>query len=134
VAGWAAYCSEDYAARNGLPQAAEQIEGHALITMDTPHADWLLFAAPAATATCRSNSIPNLCAMVKAGMGIGGLPCIVGEVEPELRRCFMVPDLCPPVWLVYHERLRGETHVRAFLDFLTSHVLAKKALLAGLTS
>jgi DNA-binding transcriptional LysR family regulator len=132
VAGWAVYCSRGYAERHGVPSSVDELEGHSLVSMDMAPADWLLFApVPQAKVVCRSNSIPNLTAMVKAGLGIGGLPFIVGELESELKRCFAIPTLAPPVWLVYHERHRNEPHVRAFLDFLTSHVLAKRSLLAG---
>jgi DNA-binding transcriptional LysR family regulator len=132
VAGWAAYCSRAYAEQEGRPTCVAELPGHALVSLDIPHADWLLFAeVPDARAVCRSNSIPNLNAMVKAGLGIGGLPFIVGELEPELVRCFPVPSMAPPVWLIYHERHRSEPHVRSFVDFLSSHVLAKRPLLAG---
>jgi DNA-binding transcriptional LysR family regulator len=132
VAGWAAYCSRSYAEQRGRPTCIAELPGHTLISLDHAHADWLLFAeVPDAKAVCRSNSIPNMNAMLKAGLGVGGLPFIVGELEPELVRCFAVPSLAPPVWLVFHERQRSEPHVRSFLDLLSSHVLAKKALLAG---
>jgi DNA-binding transcriptional LysR family regulator len=132
VAGWAAYCSHNYAEQHGRPTSVEELPAHTLVSLDHAHADWLLFAGvPDARAVCRSNSIPNLNAMVKAGLGVGGLPCIVGDLEPELVRCFAVSSMAPPVWLVFHERNRSEPHVRSFLDFLSSHVLAKRALLAG---
>jgi DNA-binding transcriptional LysR family regulator len=132
VAGWAAYCSRAYAEQHGRPASIAEIDGHALVSLDIPPADWLLYTdRPDAKVACRSNSIPNLNAMLKAGLGVGGLPAIVGDLEPELVRCFAVPAMAPPVWLVFHERHRNEPHVRAFLDFLTSHVLAKRLLLAG---
>lgn len=132
VAGWAVYCSRDYAERNGAPSSVADLAGHPLLTMDAAPADWLRFVGlPDMPVVCRSNSIPNANAMLKTGLGIGGLPFIVGELEPDLVRCFPVPALAPPVWLVYHERHRNEPHVRAFLDFLTAHVLAKRALLSG---
>lgn len=132
VAGWAAYCSRSYAEQYGRPGSVADLHGHALVSMDRPHADWLLFAdIPDAKAVCRSNSIPNLNAMLKAGLGIGGLPFIVGELEPDLVRCFPVSSMAPPVWLVFHERHRSEPHIRSFLDFLGAHILARKALLAG---
>lgn len=131
VAGWAIYCSREYARTHGRPERAADLAGHNLVSLDGPAGDWLAEVAPDAEVSCRSNSLPNLCAMLKAGLGVSGLPCIVGDVEPELERCFTLDGMAAPVWLVYHERLRGQPHVRAFLDFLTSHVLAKRALLSG---
>lgn len=132
VAGWAVYCSRDYAERHGAPSTVSELTGHALLTMEAAPADWLRFVGlPDASVVCRSNSIPNANAMLKTGLALGGLPLIVGELEPDLIRCFSIPSLAPPVWLIYHERHRNEPHVRAFLDFLTAHVLAKRALLSG---
>jgi DNA-binding transcriptional LysR family regulator len=131
VAGWAVYCSREYARLHGSPSGVGELSGHPLLTLDRPVADWVVAVAPGAEVACRSNSLPNLCAMLKAGLGISGLPCIVGDMEAELQRCFPLEAMQQPVWLVYHERLRGQLHVRAFLDFLSSHVLAKRALLMG---
>jgi len=131
VAGWAVYCGAGYAREHGRPAGPSDLPRHAIVSLDGPAGDWLAQVAPGAEVACRSNSLPNLCAMLKAGLGVSGLPCIVGDVEPELERCFKLDAFDGAVWLVYHERLRHQPHVRAFLDFLTSHVLAKRALLAG---
>ncbi|GAA4013021.1 LysR family transcriptional regulator [Sphingomonas swuensis] len=130
-AAWATYCSHDYAAKFGAPAGVADLAGHALVTSEAAAADWVAAIAPDLEIACRSNSLPNLSAMLIAGSGIGGLPCIIGDVEPGLRRCFDLPEIRPPVFLVYHERMKAEPHVRAFLDFLGAHVLAKRNLLTG---
>lgn len=132
TAGWAIYCSHDYAKAHGRPKSDRDLASHPLIGLEGPPGDWIPRLAPSGEVVCISNSLANLCAMLKAGMGVSAMPCIVGDVEAELERRFTLDNQNSSVWLVYHERLRGQTHVRAFLDFLTSHVLAKRALLAGL--
>jgi len=130
VAGWAIYCSRSYAEAHGAPACVADLASHPIAKLEGAAGQWLEQVAPGADIACRSNSLPNLCSMLKAGLGVSGLPCIVGDVEPELVRCFPL-DFNHPVWIVYHERLRGEPHIRAFIDFLSSHVLAKRSLLAG---
>lgn len=130
VAGWAIYCSRRYAAAHGYPRSVEELAKHPVVKLEGAPGEWLDQVAPDAEVACRSNSLPNLCAMLKAGLGVSGLPCIVGDVEPELVRCFAM-SFNHPVWIVFHEKLREEPHVRAFVDFLSAHVLAKRALLTG---
>lgn len=130
VAGWAVYCSRRYATAHGAPRTMEEMGSHPIVRLEGPAGAWLADHADPAQVVCRSNSLPNLGAMLKAGVGVAGLPCIVGDSDTELVRCFPI-DFEHPVWLVYHEKLRGETHVRAFLDFTTAHVVARRALLAG---
>ena len=130
VAGWAIYCSRGYADRHGSPASVAELASHPIIRMEGPAGYWIDKVVPDAQIACRSNSLPNLCTMLKAGLGVSGLPCILGDVEPQLVRCFPM-DFDHPVWILYHERLRAEAHVRAFVDFLAAHVIAKRALLAG---
>lgn len=130
VAGWAVYCSRRYAAAHGTPRDLLELRNHPLVRLEGPAGAWLADNVDNAQIVCRSNSLPNLSTMLKTGIGVAGLPCIVGDSEPELVRCFPV-SFDHPVWIVYHEKLRGEAHVRAFLDFTTAHVVARRALLAG---
>jgi DNA-binding transcriptional LysR family regulator len=84
---------------------------------------WLVAAAPAADVVCRCNTISNLIALVRAGVGISILPCLVGETTEDLVRCLTPPDeLRSPLWLLYHESQRAEPHIRTFVDFLARHV------------
>ena len=58
---------------------------------------------------------------MRAGRCVAALPCMTGDAA-GLRRCFDLPDGGAPLWLVYHERLRGRPHARAFLDALLARV------------
>jgi hypothetical protein len=80
----------------------------------------------------RSNSLTNLLSAVKAGLGIGMLPCFVGDAESDIRRCMSpVPVVNAEVWLIVREDIRQAPHVRAFVDSLAAHMHGLRAQHAG---
>lgn len=135
--GWTVYCGKAYATEHGFPKSPEEIDGHAIIGMDGPMAGlpgpiWLRKWAPNAVIRFRSNSLTNLVSNLRAGLGLGTLPCFVGDAEPDLVRCMPpVPELVSEIWLIVREDLKAVPHVRAFADFLVAHVHSIRAELAG---
>jgi DNA-binding transcriptional LysR family regulator len=131
-AGWAAYCSRAYEQEHGPPSPADGFAGHLLVVVEAPAAplralDWLERVASAATVATRSNSLTNLLSAVKAGLGIGMLPCFVGDGEADLVRCLPPPrELVAEVWLIVRDDLRQAPHVRAFVDSLAAHIQAQR--------
>jgi DNA-binding transcriptional LysR family regulator len=127
---WTVYCSRGYAAERGLPQTRDALRGHDLVGLEgrmgqLPGWCWLSAAAPDAAVPVRSNSFVSLVSNLKAGLGLGPLPAIIGDAEPELVRCFPPPpELTAELWLIVREELKAEPHVRAFTDFLASYVRA----------
>ncbi|HEY8570835.1 LysR family transcriptional regulator [Phenylobacterium sp.] len=127
-AQWTVYCSRAYAAEHGAPRSREEIPGHEIVGMDgrmaqLPGIAWLAASAPEAVIRFRSNSLINLASNLKAGLGLGALPTIVGDSEPELVRCFPPPaELDSEMWLIVREELKGRPHVRAFTDFLARYI------------
>ena len=64
-------------------------------------------------------SSTGLLAAVRSGFGVGVLPAIVADDDPDLIRCL------PPrrghgrsLWLVTHDRVRHAPRVRLVIDFL----------------
>lgn len=125
---WAIYCSRGYADEHGTPALPDAADGHAIIDMEgamstIPAFLWLTRVAPKASISARSNSLTNLLSAVKAGLGIGPLPCFVGDAEPDLLRCCApIPEAYSEAWLIIREDLKQAPHVRAFADFLAAHV------------
>jgi len=65
---------------------------------------------------------------IKAGLGLGALPTMIGDIEPELVRCLPPPpELRAEMYLVVREDLRRQPHVRAFVDFLVEFIRATMA-------
>lgn len=125
---WTVYCSRAYAEERGLPQSPDAVRDHDIVGMEgrmgqLPGWLWLSALAPEANVRFRSNSLSNLALNLKAGLGLGALPVMIGDAEPDLVRCFAPPpELRAEMWLIVREDLKGQPHVRAFTDYLTRYI------------
>lgn len=134
---WAVYCSKAYALEHGAPALRAEICKHEIIGMDgrmalLPGPQWLRAAAPDKEPRFSSNSLINLVYNLRAGLGVATLPCIVGDAEPDLMRCFAPPpELMSEFWLIVREDVRAAPHVRAFADFLADRLYAARDRIEG---
>lgn len=128
--GWTIYCSRTYAAQRGLPGCRAEIPGHDIVGMEGRMASvpgwlWLAASAPDAQIRFRSNSLTGLVSYLKADLGLGALPVMIGDHDPELVRCLPPPpEINAEMWLIVREELKAQPHVRTFTDFLASYVRA----------
>ena len=133
---WAVYCSRGYAQENGCPQHARDMAGHAILALDgrmaqVPAARWLRELVEEGAIRFRSNSLTNMVSNLRAGLGLGTLPCIIGDAEPDLVRCFPPPpELRSEMWLVVRAEVKSAPHVRVLADFLADYVLSQRGKLA----
>jgi len=131
---WSIYSSHDYARRNGCPESIEALRGHAVVDGDgsiekLPPLLWLKERAGAERIVARSNSLTHLAAAVRAGLGLGALPCSIGEPDPELIRCIEPPaELLSTLWLVTRADIKDEPRVRTFTDFITARTVSMRHL------
>ena len=131
---WSIYCSRDYARRNGCPQTAEEMRGHAVVDGDgsvasLPGILWLKRHAGSDRVVAKSNSLTHLAAAVRAGLGLGALPCQIGELDSELIRCIEPPsELYSTLWLVTRADIKDEPRVRTFTDFITARTVSMRHL------
>lgn len=80
----------------------------------------------------KANTVLGLAEAVKAGVGIGHLPCFIGDTQPALVRLSPPePDLAADLWLLTHPDLRRAARVRVFLDFVAAEVAKRRALIEG---
>jgi DNA-binding transcriptional LysR family regulator len=125
---WTIYCSRAYAAERGAPPDRAGIRGHEIVGLDghiarLPAWQWLKAAVPDGVVRFRSNSLVTMVSNLKAGLGVGPLPVITGDAEPDLVRCFAPPpELRSELWLIVREEIKAQPHVRAFTDFLACYV------------
>lgn len=135
--GWAVYCSHGYAAERSAPRSPEAIDGHHYVGLEGFLAEsqpmrWLKARTPRSEAIFHSNSLTNLTACLRNGMGVGILPCMLGDTEPDLIRCFPpIEELDSEMWLIVREDVRNAPHVRVFADLLAAHVTKEKRFLMG---
>jgi DNA-binding transcriptional LysR family regulator len=85
-----------------------------------PQQRWLLGIAGKRPIACELNHISEHLIAVRAGVGVAGLPCYLGDRDRDLVRIDQeVPSFARDIWLVVHHDLRKAPAVRAVMDFVT---------------
>ncbi len=85
---------------------------------DMPQQSWLLGIAGDRPVACELNHISEHLIAARAGVGVAGLPCFLGERDRDLVRIDEdVPSFARDIWLVVHRDLRKTPAVRAVMDF-----------------
>lgn len=124
VDDWTLYCSRDYANRKGVPGSREELKRHTIIgggggNLWRHYKAWIEELGLEEQVAMHQGSSTGLLAGVRSGIGLGVLPCIVGDADQDLVRCF------PPreghgrtCWLLTHERVRHNPPVRLVIDYL----------------
>lgn len=134
---FAVYGADRYLARAG--GAVEEPAAHRWVDLDESFAHtaiglWLKRTYPEARVVQRVNSVALAVEAVRAGAGLGLLPCGLAGRDPALRRLAPpVPGIGTALWLLTHEDLRHMGRVRAFLDFMATAFAEERPLLEGLT-
>ncbi len=93
---------------------------------------WALANVPPDRLVYKLNTVLGLAEAVESGIGIGHLPCFIGDAKPALTR------LSPPnaafgtdLWLLTHPDLRNSARVRVFLDFLAEEIAKHRRSIEG---
>jgi DNA-binding transcriptional LysR family regulator len=85
---------------------------------DMPQQSWLLGIAGDRPVGFELNHISEHLTAVRAGAGVAGLPCFLGERDRDLVRIYDdAPSFARDIWLVVHRDLRKTPAVRAVMDF-----------------
>jgi DNA-binding transcriptional LysR family regulator len=118
------YATRGYVERFGKPESEEDFAGHRFVGHDDPQSrapfnKWLRARVPEEAIRFRSTDTWSLEAAVRAGTGIGFLPVLQAQGDPDLVE--VIPsrdDWSGPLWLVTHVDLHRTTKVQAFLNHL----------------
>ena len=126
------YAAHSYIARHGAPQSFEELLRHDMIGFD--RSDLMLRMMAEMGIQRQRSDFPIRCddqlvymALLRAGLGIGGMQTIIARQAPDLVR--LVPDLpLPPlpVWITAHQALRHTPRIRRVFDHLTQAFRALK--------
>jgi DNA-binding transcriptional LysR family regulator len=93
---------------------------------------WISRHVPAEKLVYRSNSMLNIFAACRAGIGLALLPCFLGDRAAELQRVGPLPEaLSGDLWLLTHPDIRRTARIRAVTDFLYQALSAERARLDG---
>lgn len=80
----------------------------------------------------RVNSVEGVAAAIYAGLGIGYLPCLVGDCDPRLTRIGAIdPALSDELWLLTHPDLRKSGRVHAFLEYCADGIIRQRSIIEG---
>lgn len=96
---------------------------------DMPAQSWLLGIAGDRPVVCELTYSSEHLVAARAGVGIAGLPCFIGEHDRDLVRIEKsAPSFALDIWLVVHRDLRKTPAVRAVMDFVTAVVSEQQYL------
>jgi DNA-binding transcriptional LysR family regulator len=130
----AIYASKGYVDCHGRIREADLVK-HPFIGVEDAswqEAQWLARVAPGARLIFRTNSTLAQLVATRAGMGLGILPCYVGDFEPDLVR--VVPPergVQRELLVVFHRDLQKTPRIRACVDFLVEGLSAQAAAFEG---
>jgi DNA-binding transcriptional LysR family regulator len=118
----AAYGSKQFVADH---QVLVELEGQAWIDWATEGEVMTLYAGlreqyfPGVHVHIRCDQVFMQHACIRANMGLGILPCYVGDNDDALLRLPHMPAQAgPTIWLLTHPDLRGAKRVQVFMEFV----------------
>lgn len=88
-----------------------------------PRPAWLPDSYADLQLVMRSNDVMATLEMIKQGLGVGRLPCVVGDAEPGLQKMAFnhyIPSA--PVWLLTHADMRRVNRVKVFNAFIAEEL------------
>lgn len=125
----AVYGSRKYCAAVKSGQAAEKWIG---VDCCEYHRTWTKQAWPQAEHAFYVDETSLTLAALKEGLGVGFLPCFLGDSDPELAR-FREPEEQHELglWLLYHRDLRNTKRVSLFREHMQREIRQAAALFEG---
>jgi len=95
-------------------------------------ANFLAEYAPQARFAAEVDTFALMQSMQRAGVGVGTLPCILGDSDPELRRYSpVIKGFGTDIWVLTHPELRSKVRVRALARHLTEALTAMAPAFEG---
>ncbi|TXI85025.1 MULTISPECIES: LysR family transcriptional regulator [unclassified Cupriavidus] len=92
---------------------------------DHVHADHIVY---------RSDSVASVASAIAAGIGIGLLPCMHGDLQPGLVRISAVePAVYDELWVLTHPDIRKSERVHAFMTYCAEALGAQRDIIEGRT-
>ena len=86
----------------------------------------------AARIAYRVNGMAGLPEAIAAGIGLGLVPCFIGDQHKGIKRIGpLIPTFGAGMWILTHPDLRHAARVRAFMDYAGAELAKLKKLLTG---
>lgn len=129
------YASALYAQRRGLPASRDELPGHDLLAYEgmrgMPGFEWLVEERWLPQVVFRAGDPVGLVSAVAAGLGLGAVPCLLGETQPHLRRVEGLGIGFSPLYLIAHEESADAARTRVVMQFVVDALRENEAVLLG---
>jgi DNA-binding transcriptional LysR family regulator len=80
----------------------------------------------------KTSAVLGMAEGIEAGIGIGYIPCFIGDQRPGLVRLGVPePDYSTGLWLLTHPDIKQTPRVRVLMDYCAAEISRKKRLLEG---
>jgi DNA-binding transcriptional LysR family regulator len=131
------YASRGYLARRRRPQGRD-LSGHDVIEYDETYLGkkemaWLQQRGQGGRCALRVKGSHGVAAAIQADMGIGSLPCWMGDGLEGVERVLPAETYAEELWMILHRDLRHVARIRAVVDFLASELRQAAPRLLGRT-
>jgi len=132
----ALYAAQSYLARRAIALDPTELAGHDVIAFDPalatlPSAQWLEARTRDATIVLRSREMIDILTAITSGLGVGVLPCYLGDAEPALVRLTRQPVAVTKLSLAYRREAKLARPIRAVADFVVTSMQQQAARLLG---
>lgn len=137
ISSWGVYGSRRLAEQGLLPGSPEELANHPIAGGEgnlalLPSFHWLEQQAGPKGFNLRCNSFAAIRSVIVDGIAISNMPCVVGERDPELVRCFSpVRSLDVPLYLAARRDALRRPAVRDLFEAIDEHLHANAAILNG---
>lgn len=133
---WTCYCSKDYAEEHGRPATLRELKGHHFISGGGKSIEgifdaWLERFAPEVEPDLHYDSLTGMISAARAGLGVTFISTIVASHFPDLIQLFPPHPRGYRTWLITHDRIRRQPHVKAVMTGL-GDLLIERAKQSGL--
>jgi len=128
----AVYGSENYCAEVGAGRQKEKWVG---VDCCEYHRTWTKKACPQAKHSICVDETSLTAAALREGLGVGYLPCFLGDTDPALVR-YREPEKQHELglWFLYHRDLRNTKRVTLFRDHMQQEIKKATPLFEGVVS
>jgi DNA-binding transcriptional LysR family regulator len=137
ICSWGVYGSRRLAELGLLPKSPEELADHPIAGGEgnlamLPSFHWLERMAGPKGFNLRCNSFAAIRSVIVDGIAISNMPCVVGERDPELVRCFPpVRSLDVRLYLAVRRDALRRPAVRDLFEAIDEHLHANAAILNG---
>ena len=120
---WTCYCSKDYAREHGRPATLRELKDHHFIGGGGPGVEavfesWLRKNAPGVKPELHYDTLTGMISAARAGLGITFMSTMVAAHFTDLVQLFPPHPRGYRTWLITHDRIRRQPHIRAVMTGL----------------